>query len=190
MRLLLASKSPRRQQLLASIGYPIEIVSIDVDEHVSPTLPAKEVAEHLARRKAAAYPVSSLAEDSVLVAADTTVVLDGRVLGKPANREEAVCMLHDLAGCAHTVYTGVCLRTLQQEISFTEGTTVHFATLSDEEIAYYVDHYRPYDKAGSYGIQEWIGMIGISGIEGCYYNVMGLPLARLYRELKTLSIAQ
>lgn len=190
MRLLLASKSPRRRQLLAELGYPVEIVSVDVDEHVPPTLPAAEVAEHLARRKAAAYPLSAIADDAVLVTADTTVVLDHTVLGKPTSRQEAIHMLQCLNGHAHTVYTGVCLRTKAQEVSFTEATTVHFTTLTDTEITHYVDHYHPYDKAGAYGIQEWIGMIGISHIEGCYYNVMGLPLARLYRELKALAIAQ
>lgn len=190
MRLLLASKSPRRQQLLAELGYPVEIVSVDVDEHVGPDIPAAEVAEYLARRKAAAFPVDSLAADEVLVTADTTVVLDRTVLGKPADREAAVNILHSLSGRAHHVYTGVCLHTTQGRVSFTEATTVHFASLTDGEIAYYIDKYKPYDKAGAYGIQEWIGMVGVSRIEGCYYNVMGLPVARLYKELKALPIAQ
>ena len=187
MRLLLASKSPRRRQLLAELGFPIEIVSVDVDEHIGTPLPADAVAEHLARRKAAAYPVTRIKDDEVLVTADTVVVLDGVVLGKPATREEAVSMLHSLSGRSHEVYTGVCLRTPQRELSFTEQTTVHFAPLTDREIDYYIDHYRPYDKAGAYGIQEWIGMVGVSHIEGCYYNVMGLPVARLYAALKEIS---
>ena len=189
MRLLLASRSPRRRQLLAELGFPVEIVSVDVDEHVPPTLPAAEVAEHLARRKAAAFPASAIPDDAVLVTADTTVVLDRSVLGKPKDRQEAVRMLHSLAGHTHTVYTGVCLRTSRQEDSFTEATRVHFTTLTDDEIDRYVDRCRPYDKAGAYGIQEWIGMIGVSHLEGCYYNVMGLPLSHLYKELKTLAIA-
>lgn len=188
MRLLLASQSPRRQELLAKLGYPIEIVKNKVDEHVSPDVPADRVAEHLARRKAlAGYPVSHLADDEVLVTADTVVVLDGRVLGKPASHEEASAMLHSLSGRSHEVYTGVGLTTRNESChSFTEKTTVHFRPLEDKEIEYYIDHYRPYDKAGAYGIQEWIGMVGVSRIEGCYYNVMGLPVARLYEELKHL----
>lgn len=187
MRLLLASKSPRRRQLLAELGFPIEIVSVDVDEHLDTPVAAHEVAKHLACRKAAAYPIGQLADDQVLVTADTVVVLDGRVLGKPVSRDEAIAMLRSLSGRSHEVYTGVCLRTTQREQSFTECTTVHFATLTDSEIDYYVDHYRPYDKAGAYGIQEWIGMVGVSRIEGCYYNVMGLPVARLYATLKEIT---
>ena len=184
MKLLLASKSPRRRQLLAELGYPVEIVSVDVDEHLDTPLPAHEVAEYLACRKSEAYPEELLTDDVVLVTADTVVVLDGQVLGKPASRDEAVTMLHNLAGRSHEVYTGVCLRTPQRRSAFTEQTVVHFAPLSEAEIDYYVDHYRPYDKAGAYGIQEWIGMVAVSRIEGCYYNVMGLPVARLYAALK------
>ncbi len=190
MRLLLASQSPRRQELLAKLGFPMEIVRISVDEHVSPEVPADRVAEHLARRKAlTGYPVAHLADDEVLVTADTVVVLDGRVLGKPATREEASAMLHSLSGRCHEVYTGVGLTTRRESCrSFTERTIVHFRPLTDREINYYIDHYRPYDKAGAYGIQEWIGMVGISAIEGCYYNVMGLPLARLFAALKEIEM--
>ena len=184
MQLILASQSPRRRQLLTALGYPVKAVSVDVDEHVSPTLPASQVAEHLALRKAKAFPLEQLETDDVLVTADTVVVHDDTVLGKPADRNEAIRMLHLLSGDAHIVYTGVCLRSRKQEVSFTEQTTVHFVTLSDNDILHYVDTYRPYDKAGAYGIQEWIGMIGISHIEGCYYNVMGLPLSRLYLTLR------
>lgn len=184
MKLLLASKSPRRRQLLAELGFPIEIVSVDVDEHLDISLPSSHVAEHLACRKSDAYPIEQLAPDQVLVTADTVVVLNNQVLGKPASHEEAVAMLHNLSGRSHEVYTGVCLRTPHLRRSFTEKTVVHFAQLTDSEIDYYVDHYRPYDKAGAYGIQEWIGMMGVSRIEGCYYNVMGLPVARLYAALK------
>ena len=185
MRLLLASKSPRRRQLLAEIGLPVECVTIDVDEHLASPLPPNEVAEHLARRKAAALPKDMIGDDSVLVTADTVVVLDGHVLGKPATRDEAVAMLHSLSGRCHTVYTGVCLRSRTDEVSFTESTKVYFHRLTDKDIDYYVDNYRPYDKAGAYGIQEWIGMVGVERIEGCYYNVMGLPVARLYEMLNS-----
>lgn len=186
MKLLLASKSPRRRQLLAELGFPVDIVSVDIDEHVDIPLPADQVAEHLACRKSDAFPCDRLADDEVLVTADTVVVLDGTVLGKPASHEEASAMLHSLSGRSHEVYTGVCLRTRCLRRSFTERTTVHFSPLTDAEIDYYIDHYRPYDKAGAYGIQEWIGMVGISHIEGCYYNVMGLPVARLYAALKEI----
>lgn len=186
MKLLLASKSPRRRQLLSELGYPVEFISLDVDEHVSKGTPAADTAELLARRKADACPPEALSQDTVLVTADTVVVLDGQVLGKPSDRAEALAMLYSLAGRSHTVYTGVCLRTASKTLSFTERTEVHFRPLNDEELAYYVDTYRPYDKAGAYGIQEWIGMVGISHIEGCFYNVMGLPVARLYEHLQRL----
>lgn len=185
MKLLLASKSPRRRQLLAQTGFEVECVSVDVDEHIVSPLPPSEVAEHLARRKAAAFPKEKIGKDCVLVTADTTVVLDGRVLGKPSDRNEAVAMLRSLSGREHMVYTGVCLRSQDDEVSFTESTAVFFRRLTDEEIAHYVDNYRPYDKAGAYGIQEWLGMVGVERIEGCYYNVMGLPVARLYEALSS-----
>lgn len=123
----------------------------------------------------------------MVVTADTVVVLDDQVLGKPHSHDEASAMLHQLSGRVHQVYTGVCLRSPQRTLSFTERTDVHFRPLSDKEILYYIDTFKPYDKAGAYGIQEWIGMIGIERIEGCYYNVMGLPLTRLYRELQTFA---
>lgn len=183
MRLLLASKSPRRRELLSQLGFEVEYISIDVDEHLASPLPPPEVAEHLARRKASAY-TGTLAEGDVLVTADTVVVHDGHVMGKPTDRDEAISMLHELSGQHHTVYTGVCLRSATDNVSFTEATNVHFNPLSDEVIAYYVDNYRPFDKAGAYGIQEWIGMVGIGRIDGCYYNVVGLPVPRLYETLK------
>ena len=171
--------------MLAQTGLEVECVSVEVDEHLTSPLPPSEVAEHLARRKAAAFPKEKIDKDCVLVTADTTVVLDGHVLGKPADRDEAVAMLRSLSGREHTVYTGVCLRSQDDEVSFSESTAVHFRRLTDEEIYHYVDNYRPYDKAGAYGIQEWIGMVGIERIEGCYYNVMGLPVARLYETLSS-----
>lgn len=184
MKLLLASKSPRRRQLLSELGFPIEFVDINVDEHTDNSLSANETAQFLAQRKAMAYPVEQLNDDEVLVTADTVVVHNDIVLGKPANRDEAIAMLRNLSGDRHTVYTGVCLRSNRQEYAFTEATDVFFTPISDEEIAYYVDNYRPYDKAGAYGIQEWIGMVAVERIEGCYYNVMGLPVARLYRAFR------
>lgn len=210
MKLILASQSPRRRQLLAQLGYPLECISLDVDEHVPDGIPAAEIAEMLACRKAAAFDLSisnfqfPISDDIVLVAADTVVVLDNQPLGKPASRQQAIDMLHALSGRHHSVYTGVCLRPLTQTIKqsntqtikqsntqaithhFSERTDVHFRPLTDDEITHYVDTYKPFDKAGAYGIQEWIGMIGISRIDGCYYNVMGLPLAALYSHLQTL----
>ena len=183
--LLLASKSPRRRQLLGELDFPLDFVDIEVDEHVGRAVPAHEVAELTALRKASAY-THPLKNDEVLVTADTVVVHGGQVLGKPADRDEALAMLRNLSGDVHQVYTGVCLRSARRNVSFTECTHVHFRPLTPQEMEYYVDRYRPFDKAGAYGIQEWIGMIGISRIEGCYYNVMGLPMARLYEELKAL----
>lgn len=195
MRLLLASKSPRRRQLLSELGFPVEFVDLDVHEHVDAGTPADTIAELLARRKAEAFQwagdntqsVKQPDNQTVLIAADTVVVHKDRVLGKPSDRDDAVAMLRNLSGDTHQVYTGVCLRTHKETLSFTERTDVTFMTLTDEEINYYIDHYRPYDKAGAYGIQEWIGMVGISGIQGCYYNVMGLPVARLFEELKKIA---
>lgn len=188
MRLLLASQSPRRRQLISELGYAVDFVSLQVDETVPGHLPASEVAGYLSQLKAQAFPTDSLEDDQVLITADTVVVHRGKVLGKPTDREEALSMLRGLADDHHKVYTGVCLRTRLQEISFTEETLVRFAPLGEEDLAYYVDTYRPYDKAGAYGIQEWIGMVGISSIEGCYYNVVGLPVPRLFQELKRLSL--
>ena len=183
--LLLASKSPRRRQLLAELGFSLDFVDIDVDEHLDHPVPAREVAEQTALRKAAGYTLP-LGGNDVLVTADTVVVHAGAVLGKPRDRADALAMLQALSGDVHQVYTGVCLRSARRSVSFTECTDVHFRTLTRQEMEYYTDRYRPFDKAGAYGIQEWIGMVGISRIEGCYYNVMGLPVARLYEELKLL----
>lgn len=185
MRLLLASKSPRRRQLLAALDIPVTPVDLDVEERLPHPVPAAEVAEQLALVKASGYR-QPLSEGEVLVTADTVVVLDQQVLGKPHSPEEARRMLHALSGRSHMVYTGVCLRSASASRSFTEATQVWFKELSDSEIDYYIDTYRPYDKAGAYGIQEWIGLVGITRLEGCYYNVMGLPVARLYTELHHL----
>ena len=184
-QLLLASKSPRRRELLGQLGLPMRIVDIDVDETLHSPVSADQVAEYLALLKADGYS-QPLASGEVLVTADTVVVLGDSIMGKPHSREEAMEMLRSLSSCRHQVYTGVCLKDSHKRRSFTECTQVFFRTLSETEIAYYVDCYRPFDKAGAYGIQEWIGMVGIERIEGCYYNVMGLPVARLCKELKML----
>ena len=183
--LLLGSKSPRRRELLERLGIPCRMVDIDVDETLSEAVAPARVAETLARRKSLAY-TTAIADNEVLVTADTVVVHEDTVLGKPHSSEEAVAMLQMLSDCTHQVYTGVCLRGSESMVSFTECTDVSFHHLTLQEITYYVNTYRPFDKAGSYGIQEWIGMVGIDRIEGCFYNVMGLPVARLYKELKRL----
>ena len=181
--LILASASPRRRQLMADAGLEFTLApKFECDESYPATLPAAEVASFLSALKSEAYP-EPLAEGEILVTADTTVVVGERVLGKPADREEACEMLRAMSGCSHTVYTGVTLRSCDKKHTFAVATLVYFREMSDDEIAYYVDNYRPYDKAGAYGIQEWIGYVAIERIEGSFYNVMGLPVQRLYTEL-------
>ena len=186
MRLILASKSPRRRQLISELGFEVTIADISVDETIDPSTPIHLVAENIAQRKAEAYPVEQMKDDEVLVTADTIVAIDGLKLGKPHDRSEAIAMLQRLAGRCHQVYSGVCLRSRTASKSFTETTDVYFRTLQQSEIEHYVDTYRPFDKAGAYGIQEWIGMVGIERIDGDYYNVVGLPLFALYRALKEM----
>ena len=183
MKILLASKSPRRRQLLQSLGFPFECVSAEVDESVDTSTPPHLVAQTIASKKADAFPVDNLAADEVLLAADTVVVHRDTVLGKPADRDAAVAMLRSLSADCHKVYTGVCLRSASLQYAFTECTSVYFRPLSEDDIAFYVDSFHPFDKAGAYGIQEWIGMVGVDRIDGCFYNVMGLPTARLYEVL-------
>ena len=186
-KLLLASASPRRRELLASLDADTKIVELhDVDESYPTDLPAESVPQYIAAKKRDAYDCSKLADDEVLVTADTIVILDGHVLGKPHSEEEARRMLHMMSGATHKVVTGVTLTTRDKSVAFSDVTFVKFAELTPSEIDYYVDRYRPLDKAGAYGIQEWIGYIGIERIEGCYYNVMGLPLNKLYQHLKEL----
>ena len=181
--LILASASPRRRQLMEEAGLKFTLApKFECDESYPATLPAAEVASFLSALKSEAYP-EPLAEGEILVTADTTVVVDERVLGKPADREEACEMLRAMSGRNHTVYTGVTLRSCEKKHTFAVATLVYFREMSDDEIAYYVDNYRPYDKAGAYGIQEWIGYVAIERIEGSFYNVMGLPVQRLYTEL-------
>ena len=182
-RVVLASKSPRRQALLKEIVPEFSIMLRDTAETYPPTLVGAQIVEHLAGLKASAFD-GELADDQLLITADTIVWLDGSVLGKPKDRSEAIDMLQRLSGCKHTVYTGVCLKTTQKTRVFSVATDVFFRQLDQSEITYYVDTYKPFDKAGSYGIQEWIGYVGVERIEGSYFNVMGLPVQRLYQELK------
>lgn len=183
-KILLASGSPRRRELLAMIAPGFAVApGRDVDESYPSDIPAEKVAEYLSKVKADAY-IDLLADDEIIITADTVVIIDGRILGKPAGRDDAVAMLRSLSGRRHKVVTGVTVTARDRSISFDETTVVEFAPLSDDEIDAYVDTFRPYDKAGAYGIQEWIGAVGIKGIEGCYYNVMGLPVHTLYYRLK------
>ena len=182
-KLILASNSPRRKELLAGLGVPFEVrVLQDIDEHFPESLPVNEVARYIAKEKADAYR-RIVASDELIITADTVVIVGDEILGKPIDEADAVRMLKLLSGRTHQVTTGVCLLTAEKERCFDVTTDVTFKALTDEEIHYYVNRYRPFDKAGAYGIQEWIGYIGVTGLNGSYYNVMGLPVQRIYQEL-------
>lgn len=183
-QIILASNSPRRKELLSGLGLNYEVRTLPgIDESYPDTLQGEEIPVYISSKKASAY-LDTLKDDELLITADTIVWLDGRVLGKPADEKEACQMLRDLSGKIHQVITGVTLATTTFQKSFASVSQVTFASLTEEEISYYVNHYHPMDKAGSYGVQEWIGFIGVERIEGSYFNVMGLPVQRLYRELK------
>ena len=185
-RLILASASPRRRELLAACDLEFTLAEkFECEERYPADLEADKVAEYLSQLKSNAYP-HALGEKDILLTADTVVILGDKILGKPHSEEEAVEMISSLSGATHKVVTGVTLRTAKQTISFSAESLVSFRTLEAEEVRYYVEKYRPLDKAGAYGIQEWIGYIGIEGIEGSFYNVMGLPVQRLYATLKEL----
>lgn len=181
--IILASKSPRRQQLLQSVGVDFTVQTIEVDEVYPEELLKEEVPVYLAELKSKPF-LDNLAENDLVITADTVVCLGNRILGKPKNREEAIKMLQSLSNREHQVITGVCLSSKQKKHSFYSLTNVRFKQLSSDEIDYYVLEYKPYDKAGAYGIQEWIGTIGITHIEGSFYNVMGLPIQKLYEEIQ------
>lgn len=180
--LILASQSPRRHQMLQELGIDFEIKTKEVDEVYPEGLSPKEIPVYLAELKASVFE-SDVKNNELVITADTIVCIDNWILGKPKDREEAVEMLSALSGRSHQVISGVCLKSAKKKVSFATTTEVHFKKLSKEEIDYYIDNYKPYDKAGAYGIQEWIGFIGIDGIEGSYFNVVGLPIQRLYEEL-------
>lgn len=183
-RLLLASQSPRRRELLIGAGLKFEMAEkFEVEECYPADLAAEEVPAYLSRLKSEGYP-HPLAEGDILLTADTVVIADGKILGKPHSRDEAVEMLLALSGCGHRVVTGVTLRSARKTTTFSACSEVFFRPITSEEVAYYVDTYRPYDKAGSYGIQEWIGYVAIERIEGSFYNVMGLPIQRVWVELE------
>lgn len=182
--ILLASKSPRRRELLSQLLIPFHCVAIGgIDESFPESMPAVEVPEYLSRVKASAY-ASTIKENDLLITADTLVIKGNKIYGKPHSKEQAHEMLRELSGNEHKVITGVTLMTLSKTVTFASETTVKFAELSEEDINHYIDNYKPFDKAGAYGIQEWIGCVAIEWINGSYYNVMGLPMHRLYDELK------
>jgi|SRR5690554_2498966 len=184
-RLILASNSPRRKELLEGIDVEFEIrVLPQIDETYPESLPVEEIGEYLARKKATSY-LPDLKNNELLITADTVVLLNDRILEKPVDAEDAKRMLKILSGKTHRVITGVCLSTKNKQVSFSDTAHVTFGELLDEEIDYYVSTYMPMDKAGSYGVQEWIGYVGVKRIEGSYYNVMGLPIYKLYKALKS-----
>jgi septum formation protein len=181
-KVVLASKSPRRQQLLKELGIAFEIRTKETDENFDENLKREEIPLYLCRHKANAFK-GEIAKDEILLTADTVVWIKGQVLNKPENEDHARVMLQSLSGNMHEVITGVCIKSQQQEKVFHCVTKVYFKTLSDQEITYYLNKYQPYDKAGAYGIQEWIGYVGIEKIEGSYYNVMGFPIKEVYDAL-------
>lgn len=182
--IILASKSPRRQQLLRDLGLEFSVQSLDIPEKFPEGMGMTDVPVYLAELKAAAF-LPLLQENQLVITADTIVWLNGRVLNKPANFEEGFHMLKALSGAKHEVITGVCLQTSVKKVSFYSVTDVWFKELSDAEIRFYLENYKPFDKAGAYGIQEWIGYIAITRIEGSFFNVMGLPIQQVYEHLRT-----
>ncbi len=180
--IVLVSQSPRRRELLKGLELEFECTSVDTDESYPASLKDGEIPMYIAEQKADAY-LPQMADNTLAITADTVVLINGSVLGKPKSRQEAVDMLHTLSGNAHQVITGVCIFTKGKRKTFSVLTDVQFTTLTDAEIEHYIDTYKPFDKAGSYGVQEWIGYVGIEKITGSYFNVMGLPVQRLYKEL-------
>lgn len=186
--IILASNSPRRKELLKGLDVEFRTWVIpDIDESYPETLKAEDTAEYISRKKSEPYFIGphaeNIADNDIVLTADTVVILEGKVLGKPADEAQARQMLRDLSGKVHSVITGVCLRSKSKMKSFSVHTTVEFDNLSDEQIRYYVSKYKPLDKAGAYGVQEWIGYVGVKKLVGSYYNVMGLPVQRIYSEL-------
>ncbi|MCR5779972.1 MAG: Maf-like protein [Bacteroidaceae bacterium] len=183
-KLILASNSPRRRELLSGLGLDFEVrVLPGIDESHPAELQGGDIPLFISKKKADAY-VASLQPDELLITADTIVWLDGEVLEKPKDEADACRMLHELSGKTHQVFTGVCLTTTEKQVSFSCRSDVTFCQLTDEEINHYVQCYRPLDKAGAYGVQEWIGYVGVERIEGSFFNVVGLPVQRLYQALK------
>jgi septum formation protein len=181
--IILASKSPRRKELLSGLNIPFKVITHEVEEIFPEDLSKEEIPVFLAKLKAEPF-TQELQENCLIITADTIVWIAGEVLGKPFDHDHAFEMLRKLSGKKHTVVTGVCLTSSKKQVSLSSTTDVWFKSLSDEEIEYYLSLYHPYDKAGSYGVQEWIGYIAIDRIDGSYFNVMGLPVQALYEELR------
>ncbi|MCB9018402.1 MAG: septum formation protein Maf [Prevotellaceae bacterium] len=182
--IILASNSPRRHELLKGLGLDFEVRTIaGLDESYPKSLQGEEIPLFLAKKKGAAY-TSLLNDKTMIITADTIVWHENRVLGKPKDRETALEMLRSMSGKTHKVFTGVCIKTILKEVTFVASSDVTFSTLAEEDIEFYVDKYGPFDKAGAYGVQEWIGYVGVEHINGSFYNIMGLPVQRLYTELK------
>ena len=185
-KIILASASPRRRELLAGLDLVFLVKSLpDVDESFPETLAGGEIPLYISKKKADAY-LPSMADDELVITADTIVWLDGKALGKPVDEADARRMLHNMSGKTHAVFTGVTITTKNEQRSFVAQSNVSFAVLNDDEVDYYIQKYKPMDKAGAYGAQEWIGYIGMENIEGSYFNVMGLPVQRLYSEFKKI----
>jgi len=182
-RLILASRSPRRQQLLRELGLKFDVVIKEYEEIYPESLSGEEIARFVAHEKAASFK-DNISDNEIVIAADTIVWCNNKVLGKPLDHDDATRILKEISGNTHEVITGVSLRSQTKELTFSESAKVTFETLTEEEISYYIDEYKPYDKAGAYGIQEWIGIIACSHIDGSYFNVVGLPVQRLYKELQ------
>lgn len=183
--IILASNSPRRRELLGGLGIPFEVkVLPDIEESYPADLPMSQIAEYIAREKALAYR-DLMADNDLIITADTVVIVGDEVMGKPVDASDARRMLKKLSGVTHQVTTGVCLTTKTRQHHFSVTTDVTFKSLTDEEINHYIEVYKPFDKAGAYGIQEWIGYIGVTSLNGSYFNVMGLPVQRIYNELAT-----
>ncbi|MEQ6120642.1 Maf family protein [Reichenbachiella sp. MALMAid0571] len=181
-KLIVASNSPRRQELMAQAGFKFEVFTQDVDESVDESMPILDVAKYLAEKKNIEY--RKLLDQEIVVTSDTVVIANDQILGKPKNADEARSMLQSMSDGSHLVITGVCISSDTKSISFDDTTKVYFKPITAQEIEYYIDNYKPYDKAGAYGIQEWIGMVAIDKIEGSFYNVMGLPIHKVYDCLK------
>ena len=184
MNIVLASNSPRRRELLAGLGIEFEVrVLPDIDESYPADLPVMQIAEYIAHKKASAY-LLTMKDNDLVITADTVVIIGNEVLGKPKDEEDAKRMLRLISGKTHQVVTGVCLTTTKQQHHFSVSTDVTFKDLPENEINYYITKYKPFDKAGAYGIQEWIGYVGVTSLNGSYFNVMGLPVQKLWEELK------
>jgi septum formation protein len=182
--LILATQSPRRHQLMKGAGFNFDVIVPEGIEEIYPVnMPVEDIPVYLAELKSS-YFINKLKNNDIVITADTVVILNNELLGKPSGKDEAVSMLKKLSATSHKVITGVCFYSVVSKIAFSAESIVHFRTLTDEEISFYVETYKPYDKAGAYGAQEWIGYVGIDWIEGSYFNVMGLPVQKVYKELE------